>query len=66
MAKNMTVEERESMRGDVVSIVVLLRKVLETAKSLNAIARIFFPKYSSLIAKIEEAIAKLEKIIYTY
>lgn len=66
MAKNMTIEERESMRGDVNSIIVLLKKVLESAKSLSTIARIFFPKYSSFISKIEEAIAKLEKIIYTY
>ena len=66
MAKNLTIEERENMRGEVVSIIVLLRKVLETAKSLSVVAKLFFPKYSSFIAKVEEAISKLEKLIDNY
>lgn len=66
MAKNLTIEERENMRGDVVSIIELLRKVLDTAKSLGFVAKLFFPKYASFIAKVEEAINKLEKIIFTY
>lgn len=66
MAKNLTIEERANMRSDVVSIIVLLRKVLEIAKSLSVVAKLFFPKYSSLIAKVEEAISKLEKILESY
>lgn len=66
MEKNLTIEERNNMRKEVVSIIVLLRKILDTAKSLSVIAKIFFPKYSSFISKIEEAINKLEKIIEAY
>lgn len=66
MAKNLTIEERDNMRMDVASIIVLLRKVLDTAKSLGFVAKLFFPNYSSFIAKVEEAINKLEKIIQAY
>ena len=66
MAKNLTIEERENMRGDVVSIIGLLRNVLEIAKGLSYFAKLFFPKYSSFIAKVEEAINKLEKILESY
>lgn len=66
MAKNLTIEERDNMRMDVASIIVLLRKVLETAKGLGFVAKLFFPKYSSFIAKVEEAINKLEEIIKAY
>lgn len=66
MGKNLTIEERDNMRMDVASIIILLRKVLDTAKSLGFVAKLFFPKYASFIAKVEEAINKLEKIIQAY